>query len=221
MKKSVMAFLIGIIIFAFVTGVTNANEQVVVTRDDLMRVAKQIFPPGSNGKTADWCPLPTGFMMREEIVGLLKTGMSDEEVLDELVDKYGEQVLAAPRKKGFNQSLWVLPVSALVLGIIVIIYFLRKRYRRRLEQVKEGKEEKTGATIEVDVEEQIAMEFQQFVSATNQEGSNQINELFRELADLEYDFLMGKLSEGDYASIKKELYQEIAKHKKEGRDNVV
>lgn len=65
----------------------------------------------------------------KEVVALVEQGMGVQQVLDAMVQKYGEEALMAPIPKGFNLVGYVLPASV-VLGlgaIIVAILALRKR----------------------------------------------------------------------------------------------
>jgi len=62
--------------------------------------------------------------MRAEIVGLYEGGMGDEEVLQTLVDRYGERVLATPKQEGFNRTAYTMPFLAILLGgglVLVLI----------------------------------------------------------------------------------------------------
>lgn len=195
-----------------------AEDHVRVTQDQFLRVAKQIFPPGSNGKTADWCPLPTGYMMRQEIFQLLKQGLSEEEVIDTLAQKYGDQILAAPTKKGFNLTLWLLPFIGVILGLVGLLYFLWKKY-------KEGRHYFTSSESETNIGESISDEDQNKIDQELKKylGNGFLTEfesthsLYRDLADLEYDYLLEKVNRVDYTSMKNNLYRQILAIQKEGR----
>ncbi len=60
----------------------------------------------------------------------LAQGQSEEQIIDFFVAQYGEQVLAAPPKRGFNLTAWVTPLAALVFGGGVIYMALRGWVRR-------------------------------------------------------------------------------------------
>lgn len=68
--------------------------------------------------------------LREEVRGLIKSGKSDEEVKDFLVSRYGDFVLYRPQVKPITYALWAGPFILLVIGIIVLVGFLRKRSRQ-------------------------------------------------------------------------------------------
>jgi len=71
---------------------------------------------------------------REAMTALIKEkisqGQSEEEIIQFFVAQYGERVLAAPPKKGFNLTAWLLPFVALLAGAGVIFVALRKWVRR-------------------------------------------------------------------------------------------
>ncbi len=57
--------------------------------------------------------------MRGELMGAMKRGDNDEQVLASFVEKYGPVVLAAPTKTGFNRVAWLMPYLTLLAGIVV------------------------------------------------------------------------------------------------------
>ncbi len=63
----------------------------------------------------------------------LEQGKSESVVLQDLVDHYGEKVLAAPPPQGFNLTAWVLPGVGLLIGLFLAILIVR-RWRRPVLQ---------------------------------------------------------------------------------------
>ena len=59
----------------------------------------------------------------------LKAGDSDQQVLDYLVDRYGEFVLLRPRLSWHTAVLWGVPPAVLLLGIVAIVVVVRRRKR--------------------------------------------------------------------------------------------
>jgi cytochrome c-type biogenesis protein CcmH len=60
----------------------------------------------------------------------LSEGESPEALVQYYVDEYGEEVLAAPTKSGFNVTAWVMPFIALIVGGVAI-YFLASAWTAR------------------------------------------------------------------------------------------
>ncbi len=46
----------------------------------------------------------------------LESGLTVDQIVKQYVDKYGETVLSAPTKSGFNLTAWITPFAALVIG---------------------------------------------------------------------------------------------------------
>lgn len=64
--------------------------------------------------------------LREEIHGMLRDGLSDEQIRRFLVDRYGEFVLYRPAMKGNTLLLWLAPALLLLGGGIVVIYSVHR-----------------------------------------------------------------------------------------------
>jgi len=70
---------------------------------------------------------PSSVPMRAEVADKLAGGMTDQQVLDSFVAKYGKFVLAAPAFSGlFNKTAWLTPAATLVLGLAGLLIYLRR-----------------------------------------------------------------------------------------------
>ena len=67
---------------------------------------------------------------REFIRGLIAAGATKEEIKDELVAEFGDEVLAIPDDEGFDLAAWIVPGLAIVAAAIAIFVGLR-RWRRQ------------------------------------------------------------------------------------------
>ncbi len=77
------------------------------------------------------CDCGTADVMRKEIKEAIDKGQTKEEILASYAERYGETVLAAPTKKGFNITAWVTPFAAIVGGAGVVYTALRAWVSRR------------------------------------------------------------------------------------------
>jgi cytochrome c-type biogenesis protein CcmH len=64
--------------------------------------------------------------IRKEVHEMVAAGKSRDEILASYVSRYGERILAAPRPKGFNLLVYILPWLALVAGAWLLIILLKK-----------------------------------------------------------------------------------------------
>jgi cytochrome c-type biogenesis protein CcmH len=72
---------------------------------------------------------PVALQERAFIREQIAAGKDKAQVKAALVDEYGEEILARPKASGFNATLWLVPIAAVLLaagGISVAI----KRWRR-------------------------------------------------------------------------------------------
>jgi len=72
---------------------------------------------------------PIADRMRVFIRARIAAGDTKSEIKDKLVDQFGESVLAAPPKSGFNLLAWLLPLVGIVLAAGVV-GFLAYRWSR-------------------------------------------------------------------------------------------
>lgn len=75
-------------------------------------------------------PSETASQMRGIIRERLAAGESPAEVRAYFVEKYGEWILLAPPKSGFNLLVWVVPFAGLGLGLVLVAVVLRRWSRR-------------------------------------------------------------------------------------------
>lgn len=56
----------------------------------------------------------------KQVGELLQSGKGKPEVLQAMVAQYGERILAAPTKEGFNLTAWIIPFVMLVAGGLIV-----------------------------------------------------------------------------------------------------
>jgi cytochrome c-type biogenesis protein CcmH len=74
---------------------------------------------------------PVADRMRAFIRERISAGASESEIKAELVAQFGEGVLAAPPKEGFNLLAWVLPLAAAAAAVTILAVALRRWSRSR------------------------------------------------------------------------------------------
>ncbi len=65
--------------------------------------------------------------LRREIRRMLDDGMTDAEIYDFLVERYGEFALYRPRASGKTLILWLAPGLLLLAGLVTLVMVLRRR----------------------------------------------------------------------------------------------
>src|SRR5690606_16655296 len=77
---------------------------------------------------------PIAADLRREVHQKMGAGMSDEEIVDFLVSRYGEFVVYRPPLQPTTWALWGGPVALLGLGAFVFARILRDRAQRPLDE---------------------------------------------------------------------------------------
>ncbi len=70
---------------------------------------------------------PLALDLRREVRDLMQKGMSDQEIKDYLVARYGDFVLYEPPLKAYTLLLWLGPFALMAGGLGALIFQLRKR----------------------------------------------------------------------------------------------
>ena len=65
--------------------------------------------------------------IKDKIRELMKNKKSDKEIREYFIERYGEWILRAPPKQGFNLVLWILPGAGIVIGLLWVVFRSKTR----------------------------------------------------------------------------------------------
>jgi cytochrome c-type biogenesis protein CcmH len=71
--------------------------------------------------------------LRREVREQMTKGLTDQEIIDYLVSRYGDFVLFDPPVKRYTLVLWYGPFALLIIGLIGLVMQLRKRKKDIVE----------------------------------------------------------------------------------------
>ena len=83
---------------------------------------------------------------------MVEDGMTGQEIVDAFVDQYGETVLMAPKKEGFNLAGYLVPGFAISAVGALIAWMLLRRHQQRPVAAMES------VITDVDGEDQALLE---------------------------------------------------------------
>ena len=124
-------------------------------------LAGEMMSPFCPGRTLADCPSPQADSLRMWILIQESAGRSRKDVEEELYERYGDVILAAPRAEGIGIAAYAIPVLAFLGGGGLIVWLLR-RLTARSAPVPEAKvavaqrEPALDAELERIVEEELA-----------------------------------------------------------------
>ena len=100
------------------------DEPQPVSDDEVNEVADELFCPVCENTPLDVCPTQACSDWRELIRQQLSEGRSEEEIRAYFVERYGDRVLAAPPRRGFNWLVYLGPFLGILVGLVLFGRYL-------------------------------------------------------------------------------------------------
>jgi cytochrome c-type biogenesis protein CcmH len=94
-------------------------------RPTLADIEDEVICPTCN-TTLEMSSSPVAERMRAFIRERIAAGDSKDEIKARLVAEFGEGVLAAPPKRGFNLLAWLLPLAGIAAALVAITLLARR-----------------------------------------------------------------------------------------------
>lgn len=122
--------LVACLLLTIVLGVWVSVALAGSLEDQTLRLAAELRCPVCQNLSVADSPSEMATQMRELIHEKLKNGESPEQIRSYFVSRYGEWVLLAPTRQGFNWVAWLLPFVAILGGGGIIVVTIRRSIRR-------------------------------------------------------------------------------------------
>ena len=127
MKSSIWFVVTALAVFFFLVNTTAAQDAEPtrpVSDNEVNEIAKEIYCPVCESTPLDVCPTQACADWREVIRQQLSEGRSEEEIRTYFVEQYGDRVLAAPPRRGFNWLIYVGPLLGILVALLLFGRFL-------------------------------------------------------------------------------------------------
>ncbi len=98
-----------------------------VTKIRFQALSKELRCPKCQNQNLADSNSPIAADLRKELYELLQQGKADSEIVDFMVNRYGEFVLYRPRVSSLTYVLWFGPAVLILIGIIVVIVVVRRK----------------------------------------------------------------------------------------------
>ncbi len=108
----------------------GVNPTLVRDPDDLVREAtNELICTCGCGKLINDCYCDTAKDFKIEIEASVAAGMTTKQIIQKFYERYGETVLATPKKSGLELTIWTLPIIAVISGTVVIFRYASRKSR--------------------------------------------------------------------------------------------
>ena len=124
------ALLFSVIAMAIDTGVAFDDPQMQARYENIISEVRCLVCQNQTIKDSN---VFLAADLRREIRRMMTEGMSDAEIAEFLVARYGDFVLYSPRKSGRTLILWITPVLLLGVGGIVLVRVVRDRMQMPID----------------------------------------------------------------------------------------
>lgn len=105
-----------------------AGQQLVQRTNE---VSALLRCPVCQGMAVADSPAEMAVNMKAQVHELLARGYTEEQILKYFELSYGQFVLLRPKFEGVNRLVWLLPLGALLAGIAIVFFSLKKLEARR------------------------------------------------------------------------------------------
>lgn len=123
----ISAFLI---IFSSITQASPVDTYVFqdeVTKIRFQALNKELRCPKCQNQNLADSNSPIAADLRKEVYQLLQQGKADSEIVNFMVDRYGEFVLYRPRVSQLTYVLWFGPIVLILGGMLIVVVIVRRK----------------------------------------------------------------------------------------------
>jgi cytochrome c-type biogenesis protein CcmH len=140
-----------------VVGAATASEQ----RPTLAELEREVICPTCH-TTLNLSDAPVADRMRAFISERIAAGETKSQIKSTLVAEFGEGVLAAPSKEGFNLLAWLLPLAGLAAGGVVVGVLVRRWVSARAAEAPADPSTNGRAPLDPELERRLDEELARF-----------------------------------------------------------
>lgn len=128
----ITAMLIAFNAAAFNSDTYTFNDEVTQIRYN--ELVKELRCPKCQNQNLADSNSPIAADLRREVYEMLLQNKSDGEIVDFMVNRYGEFVLYRPKVSSLTYILWFGPAILLLIGVIIVIFILRNSANKKQPQ---------------------------------------------------------------------------------------
>jgi cytochrome c-type biogenesis protein CcmH len=129
MRKAIQGFLLAMVLLAQAPALAVQPDEMLVDpalEQRARTLSRELRCMVCQNQSIDDSEAPLARDLRLLVRERLKTGDSDQQVLDFLVARYGQFVLLKPRFGWDTALLWGAPAGVLVIGVLGLVVLIRR-----------------------------------------------------------------------------------------------
>lgn len=131
----VPSFMLVVTLFVFIAGIVSAQDN-VVTDDDVNDIAGKLYCPVCENIPLDTCGTAACADWRYEIRLQLEDGMTEKDVIDDFVRRFGDRVVGTPQDPTLRALSLITPYAAVIFATLLTIIALIRLQARHPEEIE-------------------------------------------------------------------------------------
>lgn len=156
-----MMRFIALVLVALLALIGAATASASEERPTLQEIEGEVYCPTCK-QLLSLSSAPVADRMREFISERIAAGDTKSSIKAQLVDEFGEAVLAAPTTEGFNILAWVLPLAGAAVAIVAIAMLIRHWTARRATAPAAVASRNGGAGLDPELERRVDEELARY-----------------------------------------------------------
>ncbi|RMG82420.1 MAG: hypothetical protein D6712_14655 [Chloroflexi bacterium] len=162
MSKKYIAIVLILVVLTAITALAQDDTTPTVSDDEVNAIAGKLYCPVCEGIPLDDCGTTTCVAWKEEIRNQIASGMSEQEIIDAFIQRFGQQVVGLPQDPLQRAITLALPWLGVLVTVIIGGRFLMQQMRQPqteeaalldtlLQQAPENEEDTYRARFEADL----------------------------------------------------------------------
>jgi len=128
--KIFIAFCLALSVSAACAATPDALKGEALDRE-ATNLYQQVFSPFCPGRSLNDCPSSKAGELKDQMRAELEAGKAPEVILNEVIQKFGEQYRAVPRFAGVGMFVWLVPIGFVVVGLLIAAGLSIRRNRNQ------------------------------------------------------------------------------------------
>lgn len=130
--KTLILFTVVVGLFSFSQAASASPVETYTFKDEVSQkryqeLVKELRCPKCQNQNLADSNSQIAVDLRQEVYEMIEQGKADMEIIDFMVNRYGEFVLYRPRVSALTYVLWFGPAIFLLVGVIIVVVILRKK----------------------------------------------------------------------------------------------
>ena len=128
-----LSFVLGTVVVSASVLSSSAYAQTpepAFSESEALGIDRMIMCPVCPAETIDQAQVEISRQMKVIVREMLAEGKDRDDILDFFVERYGQDILAAPPKSGADLVAWLLPVGGVIAALAAVFFIIRSMTRR-------------------------------------------------------------------------------------------